>query len=293
MKPADVAPLSLREGRRRAPGSRVLGRALVILACAAVPVALPAAASAQAPLPAPLTGEFVYADVASAIGTFDLQVECNPTGQSSFTFQASGLAFGPYPGTFTASGSGTFAGQTPLGFGVLGRAGFVSTFDETFTISSPTTATEITGTKHLLPAGEDPDNPSPSLGQGAGNCGEVDGAGLIGMERLIANVRSRYEARITNQAGTFIDRGTGTTYMIDQQVTIVASGQSGHTKNLQQSFTSTGPVQPPQPLLPTTKDDCRNGGYQRYGIFKNYGDCVSFVATGGMNEPGKNIPGSP
>ena len=52
-------------------------------------------------------------------------------------------------------------------------------------------------------------------------------------------------------------------------------------------------MQPPQPLLPTTKDDCKDGGYKRYGIFKNSGDCVSFVATGGMNRPGQNVPGSP
>ena len=37
--------------------------------------------------------------------------------------------------------------------------------------------------------------------------------------------------------------------------------------------------------LPTTKDQCKNGGWQTYGVFKNQGDCVSFVATGGKNPP--------
>ena len=32
-----------------------------------------------------------------------------------------------------------------------------------------------------------------------------------------------------------------------------------------------------------------NGGWQAFG-FKNQGDCVSFVATHGKNEPGKNNP---
>jgi hypothetical protein len=41
------------------------------------------------------------------------------------------------------------------------------------------------------------------------------------------------------------------------------------------------------PALPTSKDQCNNGGWQGYGIFKNQGDCVSFVATGGKNPPGK------
>jgi hypothetical protein len=43
------------------------------------------------------------------------------------------------------------------------------------------------------------------------------------------------------------------------------------------------------PPMPTTKEQCKNGGWQNYGsTFKNQGDCVSFVATGGKNEPGKN-----
>ena len=34
-----------------------------------------------------------------------------------------------------------------------------------------------------------------------------------------------------------------------------------------------------------TKDDCKNGGWQSFGVFKNQGDCVSYVATGGKNLP--------
>jgi hypothetical protein len=38
-------------------------------------------------------------------------------------------------------------------------------------------------------------------------------------------------------------------------------------------------------LLPTTKDQCKKGGWRQFGTtFKNQGDCVSFVATGGKNE---------
>ena len=42
---------------------------------------------------------------------------------------------------------------------------------------------------------------------------------------------------------------------------------------------------------PHTTDDCKKGGWERYGIFRNQGDCVSWVATHGKNEPGKNQPG--
>jgi hypothetical protein len=39
-------------------------------------------------------------------------------------------------------------------------------------------------------------------------------------------------------------------------------------------------------ILPTTKEDCKQDGWQYYGVFKNQGDCVSFVATSGANAPG-------
>ena len=38
-------------------------------------------------------------------------------------------------------------------------------------------------------------------------------------------------------------------------------------------------------ILPTTKDDCKQDGWQYFGVFKNQGDCVSFVATDGGNTP--------
>jgi hypothetical protein len=36
---------------------------------------------------------------------------------------------------------------------------------------------------------------------------------------------------------------------------------------------------------PTSKDQCKNGGWRDFGVFENQGDCVSFVATGGKNPP--------
>jgi hypothetical protein len=39
------------------------------------------------------------------------------------------------------------------------------------------------------------------------------------------------------------------------------------------------------PNRPMSKSDCKNGGWQTFGVFKNQGDCVSFVATGGKNPP--------
>jgi hypothetical protein len=39
--------------------------------------------------------------------------------------------------------------------------------------------------------------------------------------------------------------------------------------------------------LPGSKDACRHGGWRAFGVFKNQGDCVSFVATSGTNPPAK------
>jgi hypothetical protein len=43
--------------------------------------------------------------------------------------------------------------------------------------------------------------------------------------------------------------------------------------------------------LPTTAEQCENGGWRSFGTsFNSQGDCVSFVASNGKNEPGKNQP---
>jgi hypothetical protein len=41
---------------------------------------------------------------------------------------------------------------------------------------------------------------------------------------------------------------------------------------------------PCAPPLPTTKDQCKNGGWRNFPGFRNQGDCVSFVATNGKNQ---------
>jgi hypothetical protein len=40
------------------------------------------------------------------------------------------------------------------------------------------------------------------------------------------------------------------------------------------------------PPLPTSKDQCKDGGWRDYGTtFKNQGQCVSYVATRGRHQP--------
>jgi hypothetical protein len=36
---------------------------------------------------------------------------------------------------------------------------------------------------------------------------------------------------------------------------------------------------------PQSADDCKKGGWESYGAFKNQGDCVAYAATNGRNAP--------
>ncbi len=43
---------------------------------------------------------------------------------------------------------------------------------------------------------------------------------------------------------------------------------------------------PPPNLFPTDVEQCKSEGWRLYGdLFKNQGDCVSFVVTDGSNQP--------
>ena len=46
------------------------------------------------------------------------------------------------------------------------------------------------------------------------------------------------------------------------------------------------------PTQPDGRVACLDGGFESYPAlgFLNQGDCVSWIATGGKNEPGKNVP---
>ncbi|TMK73542.1 MAG: hypothetical protein E6G50_01480 [Actinobacteria bacterium] len=81
-------------------------------------------------------------------------------------------------------------------------------------------------------------------------------------------------------AGNQVAFPTGTVQSID--VLIDVEGTADLT-----NITVNGQVQVPAPTTPTSKDQCKNGGWKTFTnpAFKNQGDCVSFVATGGKNLP--------
>lgn len=71
------------------------------------------------------------------------------------------------------------------------------------------------------------------------------------------------------EGGTAVSANAGKGYLIDN-----LSMQSGSIP----------------PNLPTSKDQCKNDSWMDYLVFKNQGDCVSFVATKGKNKPSLTLP---
>ncbi len=146
------------------------------------------AARAQVPPPT-LTGEHLTAAP-------DVTTNCNPNGTSTVTFSASGVATGPYPGTFTEVGTATIGPQTlsPSGGQSIGT---LLTFDAVFTIQS--LAGGVTGIKTLaFPV------TSPATQVAIGQCNTFQN---VELEDVIDRFTVRYEAQISTLGGAFADRG--------------------------------------------------------------------------------------
>jgi hypothetical protein len=167
--------------------------------------------------------------------------ESNGNGnEGSFNFSVSGTAAGPFPGTFTESGSFT-----------TDRTGLLSDFSGTFTIIS--TSGTVTGSKHI-----------------AGNMSQASCELVaVGVQFSTSILTTTYIATI-NGAQREIGPATGSIL-----------GVLGGPPLFSENFASSGAVQL------TSKEQCRDGGWQSFG-FKNQGDCVSFLATGGKNPPIKS-----
>jgi hypothetical protein len=82
-------------------------------------------------------------------------------------------------------------------------------------------------------------------------------------------------------AGNQVPFPTGTIQAIDVLIDVQGTADLSN-------ITVNGQVQVPETTsAPTTKDDCKNGGWQTFDPpFKNQGDCVSYVASKGKNPAG-------
>lgn len=278
-------------GRGRTTRGRIRLWTLLIFVLA---VLAPAAASAQAP--ATLTGEtlgtlveepWVERETCLPVGglqnpvcldqagTFEFEIDCSTVQESGrATFTATGVATGPYPGTFTETGTIVFepgvANPLPHDPGPpFGQP--MSEMTARFEIDSP--AGQITGTKQLA---IEPVS--------AGSCYRL--GDTIEVIDTIAVIHATYEARIETSDGTFRDEGN--TKMLVAGTNVI----DDHTRGLfAETFVSS--LTEPERLLPTSAEQCKGEGYKEFPGFKNRGDCVAFVETGGKNEPGQNLPGVP
>jgi len=149
--------------------------------------------------------------------------------------------------------AGTFTETLTIDYGPVGTDGLspITSGSATFTIT--TADSTVTGTKAIT------DGTVDCTGEGSFFGSKFGGT---------------YSATISAPGGGFHDEGT------------IDGGGSGGSSvgGASESFFSSLPA--PTPLGPTSTSDCKQGGWQSLGIFKNQGDCVSFVATGGKNQPG-------
>ena len=163
-------------------------------------------------------------------------------GEGTISYAASGQATGPYPGTYTETGT----------FTVDGFFRRVTSFSAEFEITDEATGTRVTGTKSMPEGGGSEDVDSEDV-----ECGELriptdDGQSILVKEERGARVRGVvYEATIETPAGTFADRGTGVVWVETarffagdgQQVSGEASYfVAGFSSDLSQPTEATDPV---------------------------------------------------
>lgn len=117
-------------------------------------------------------------------------LSCTQGGVAGFDFTTTGTATGPYPGTYSESGSVTF--QNAPG-------GVITSFSSQFTITSG--ANVITGTKQLAPV-------QPPQGiNNRGVCQPLQN-GTLAISNIFIIVAAEYTANIPTAAGSVTETGT-------------------------------------------------------------------------------------
>jgi hypothetical protein len=254
--------MTTRIGLRAVLVALVLAMAAILLALVG-PMAEPA--KTQVVIPPTLDGENLEAlttepidpneaflpDEPGDVTITSSSVDCSATTlEGAISYEASGPATGPYPGTFTESGTFT-----------LDSEGNIISFVATFTIDS--TVGEVSGTKSAEEIS-----------------GSVHCATLLGAEVLMLSApqgQTSYEAQIvTPSSGTFIDRGQTQAEFLTFEGLGGGSGLSGNNDGVSLSETFDSALAQVERVLPTSKAQCKNGGYEQFG-FKNQGECEKAV----------------
>jgi Tol biopolymer transport system component len=123
-------------------------------------------------------------------------------------------------------------------------------------------------------------------------------------ESYVMNANGSSPIRLTTTAGLdvqpvwspdgekilFTSRRDGPNVSTSNEVYVMNANGSGQTRLTSNSVEDNDAVWQSLPR-PAQQEQCRKDGWRRYvdadgqRIFKNQGDCVSFVATGGKNPP--------
>lgn len=180
---------------RRRPAGRTSAKlgAFILGALTAVTLGVAGAPSATAAdLPPTLMGEQLNDP------TPTLTVDCHPDGTSTISFEAEGVATGPYPGSFTETGTATI-GPQPLDPDGFNRRGPLIDFEATFAIDS--SVGQVVGTKKFTGYTD------PGTQVAVGQCYSTTPNGVGYFRTAIARYTVGYEATITTGDGRFVDRG--------------------------------------------------------------------------------------
>jgi hypothetical protein len=98
-------------------------------------------------------------------------------------------------------------------------------------------------------------------------------------------VASNLGDSVTTFLGTDLANSAGTVTLPDSGITSVTISRTEPTQTWD-FFIDNVSFTLPSPPFPTSTSDCKNGGWQTFDVFKNQGDCVSYVVTDGRNAPG-------
>ena len=186
--------------------------AVVLFALAALLPGLAAPAQAQTTLPPSLVGETFHARevdpdrFGEGTGAIDVTAICNAEAGETFTmtYSASGVATGPYPGTFRETG--TVTATLTAGAGGFAQ-GVVTTWTASFTIDSPAAPSgpaTVTGTK-TLKLWSSALCTDPFLG--------------FAFDQEVAQATLSYDATLKTASGRFRDRGEASALVFDSRCT--------------------------------------------------------------------------
>ncbi len=158
--------------------------------------------SARAAEPGTLSGETLAAGTNVDSSSYTTTADCSMGQVSTVTFEAAGVATGPYPGTFTETGTATIGPQTAIGF----PTGPLLSFQSTFTIDGGSTT--VTGSKGLVD------------GSGTGSCvtPEVHGGAAPQYFVDFRAATVEYSATITGPSGTWTEEGTASVSGLDNRL---------------------------------------------------------------------------